>query len=980
MRYCFLLLLVFFEINVSIAKERYSMHSPDRVVNATLYAENGNLKYYVQAEKTRLIEPSILGINIDDHILGKAVSDIKFVSKTTISEKYPLRGKRLEAWNKCTKYIFDITEGTLKYSIEFKLFDDGCAFRYLLKTEKKSSLVRGELTTFTLTPKTRVWYFERNSVWKLRSYAGLWQRTAIDSLPNISSQGPIQGKPLIVELPDGGYVMFSEAGLYNYSGMRFKATGKRRLEVNFTEEADGFTVNGDVITPWRVIGYAKDLNALVNTDIITNLNPAPDDKLYAETAYIKPGRAVWSWLTQHKEKDYMLPNSEKKFIDSAQKLGFEFTLIDEGWESKWADKWIQLQDLCRYGADRNVGVWIWKHSRDIRNPSVRDAFLDSVKAAGAVGVKTDFMNSESKELIDFEIGFLKACAARKLMVNFHGCHTSTGESRTYPNELTREGVRGLELNIMNEPIPASHNAALPFTRFVTGHGDYTPGLFSNKGNTTYAHQLAMFYLLESSFQCLADNPEYLSEPKLEGAVKMLKTFPVTWDETIVLPGSKIGVLAAMARRKGDVWYVAVINGTNAKYQYHLALSFLKKGTTYSATFITDNTDESLQEQTVILDRSYQSVYELLPTGGLLIAIKPSNNTADSVYQLVEKVANWQLNNWKDHGVKRDKWNWTNAVCYTGFMEFNKIAQNPQYVMAVYDIGKSIAWKTGANRTFADDYCVGQLYAQLYLHYLDPEIIRNFKFQADSIATLSFNESLEWKNKIQLREWAWCDALYMGPPALALLSTATGNNKYLDLADKLWWKTTEYLYDTEEHLYYRDSRFFEKRESNGKKMFWARGNGWVVAGLVRMLENMPQNYPSRSKYENIYKELVDKLIGIQHADGTWHTSLLDPQAYPSKETSGTALICYAITWGINNGLINKNDYYPSVEKAWKAMASAVHPDGKFGYVQEVNEKPGVVSYESTEVYGVGAFLLAGTQLYKLELSLNNADFKRNINKK
>ncbi|EOR94154.1 Maltodextrin glucosidase [Arcticibacter svalbardensis MN12-7] len=600
------------------------MHSPNGIVSAKLYAGKGGLKYCVKAEKIELIEPSALGIIINDKIFGKAVNHIKLISKTTIDEKYSLRGKKSEASNKCTVYTFEITEGALKYDIEFKLFDDGCAFRYLVKTVAKPSRIREELTTFTLTPKTKVWYFERNSVWKLRSYAGVWQRTAIDSLPIISIQGPIQGKPLIVELEDGGYVMLTEAALYNYSGMRFKALGKRELKVNFTEEENGFTINGDVITPWRVVGYAKDLNALVNTDIITNLNPSPDLKLYADTEYIKPGRSVWSWLTQHTQKNYMLPDSEKRFIDDAHELGFEYTMIDEGWESKWNNKWVQLQELCKYGADRNVGVWIWKHSRDLRKPSVRDAFLDSVKAEGAVGVKTDFMNSEAKELIDFEIGFLKACAKRELMVNFHGCHTSTGESRTYPNELTREGVRGMELNIMNEPIPASHNAALPFTRFVTGHGDYTPGLFSNRANTTYAHQLAMFYLLESSFQCLADNPEYLSEAKLEIAVKMLKNLPVTWDETIVLPDSKIGVLAAIARRKGDVWYVAVINGTDEKYTYNLALSFLKKGINYSATYVTDNTNESLHERTAVLDKSSKSVNELLPTGGLLMTIKPVN--------------------------------------------------------------------------------------------------------------------------------------------------------------------------------------------------------------------------------------------------------------------------------------------------------------------------------------------------------------------
>lgn len=624
MRYCFILLITILGISIANAVQKVSMKSPGEQVNAMLYSENGQLRYSVSAGKTKLIEPSILGINIDGHDFGKAVSTIKLINKTSINEKYPLRGKRSEAFNKCSVYNFEITEGDLKYSLEFKLFDDGCAFRYIFKTDNKSSLLKEEFTTFTLSPETRVWYFERNNTWKLRSYAGLWQNTTIDSLPIISSQGPIQGKPLIVELKTGAFMMLSEAALYDYSGMRFKAPGKRQLQVDFTEGKEGFTVNGNVVTPWRVIGYSKNLNALVNTDIITNLNPAPGKELYAQTEYIKPGRAVWSWLTQHKENDYMLPVSEKKFIDAAHKLRFEYTLIDEGWETKWPDKWNQLLELSKYGADKNVGVWVWKHSKEIRNPEVRDAFLDSVKSAGAVGVKTDFMNSEAKELIDFEIGFLKACAERQLLVNFHGCHNSTGESRTYPNELTREGVRGMELNIMNEPIPAWHNAALPFTRFITGHGDYTPGLFSNKANTTNAHQLAMFYLLESSFQCLADNPEYLSDSKLKPAVNMLEKLPVTWDETVVLPGSKIGVIAAMARRKGDVWYVAVVNGTNEKHQYNLTVPFLKSKTGYSATFVTDEKNESLKENTIKLNKKYKSAFEILPAGGLLIAIKPLN--------------------------------------------------------------------------------------------------------------------------------------------------------------------------------------------------------------------------------------------------------------------------------------------------------------------------------------------------------------------
>jgi unsaturated rhamnogalacturonyl hydrolase len=204
---------------------------------------------------------------------------------------------------------------------------------------------------------------------------------------------------------------------------------------------------------------------------------------------------------------------------------------------------------------------------------------------------------------------------------------------------------------------------------------------------------------------------------------------------------------------------------------------------------------------------------------------------------------------------------------------------------------------------------------------------------------------------------------MGPTALAYLSTATGDLKYLATADKLWWKTTDYLYDNDEHLYFRDGSYLQKKEKNGKKVFWSRGNGWVLGGLVRVMENMPANYPNKKKFESLYKDMVAKVVSIQQPDGSWHASLLDPESYPVKETSGTGFYCYSILWGLNHGLLDEKTYWPIAKKAWAALTSSVHPDGMLGYVQRIGAAPDSVSFESTEVYGVGAFLLTGTQLYQ-----------------
>jgi unsaturated rhamnogalacturonyl hydrolase len=343
--------------------------------------------------------------------------------------------------------------------------------------------------------------------------------------------------------------------------------------------------------------------------------------------------------------------------------------------------------------------------------------------------------------------------------------------------------------------------------------------------------------------------------------------------------------------------------------------------------------------------------------------KDSSLQKEYIVNMMHKVADWQLNAWNTTGFKHKKVDWTNAAAYTGLYAFGAMNGNDKYLDALVKIGNDLNWNTGKDRFMADDYCIGQMYSLLYMKYKDPKMIAAFTKLADSIVAKPHDEGLEWKNRIQSREWAWCDALFMGPTALSYLSTATGDPKYLNTAVKLWWKTTDYLYHNEEHLYFRDGSYLQKKEKNGKKVFWSRGNGWVLGGLVRVLDNMPANHPDRKKFEALYKEMEAKIAAIQQPDGSWHASLLDPESYPVKETSGTGFYCYSILWGLNHGLLDQKTYWPVVKKAWAALISSVHPDGMLGYVQRIGAAPDSVDANSTEVYGVGAFLLTGTQLYE-----------------
>jgi len=539
-----------------------SVISPDSTVQVAIWKNDTG--YSIKASKLdfTFIEQGDLGLSIEGKSdLFTSIKSVKGPSqKHEIVTEMGINDSAEVSWN---EYLLTFSEGE---QIEIRVFDQGIAYRYRLDNGQSTNHVLGEHSSWMIPARTKVWFFERNNHWKLKSYAGEWLSTTIEKLPTVSETGNVQGKPLVFEYENGAYGLLAEAGLFNYSGMRFEVFPGNILKANFFEDEEGFVVNGSVISPWRVALIAEDLNQLVNQqNIITSLNPEADTELFADRSWIKAGRSVWSWWSNFTGT----PELQKQMVDYAKELGFEYNLIDANWE-KWPDKWISLADVCRYGQENEVMTWIWKHSNELNFPEddyrVMQNFMDSLKTAGVKGIKVDFMDGEDKTLIDFDEAVLRHAAKRKLLVNFHGVQTATGEIKRYPNELTREGIRGLELNTHPEgPLTASHNAALPFTRFVLGHGDYTPLAFTATGETTWAHQLATLVLFTSPVQVIAENPEILlRHPAVKDALPLIKQIPSVWDETIVLPGSVIGELAIMARRKGDDWYIGIVNGGEKK--------------------------------------------------------------------------------------------------------------------------------------------------------------------------------------------------------------------------------------------------------------------------------------------------------------------------------------------------------------------------------------------------------------------------------
>lgn len=568
------------------------VRSPAGKVVAKVFVDgHGDLAYQVTFKDSMVVESSALGVQVDGVDLGRRVQLGK-PRLSNVDESYAIRGTDAKARNHYALATFPLAHETTgrDCSLEFRLYDDGVAYRYIVPGEGVQH-VDGERSSWRIMPGAVTWYFERLAKgWKLKSYAGEWISTSIESLHTASPVGPVQGTPLVFELPEElGYAAVTKAALCNYSGMRLRAAGDRAVVADFTEGENGFDVTGTVVTPWRVMMLADDLNDLVNSDLIANLNPAPDPDLFADVEYIRPGRCVWSWETL----GLGTPETQRTFIDLAAELGFEYSLVDDGWKD-WGAPWETVESLCERAKGKNVGVWVWVHSGDICDPAdgyraMRNYFA-RVAEVGVVGVKIDFMNSESKAMVDFEIAALQLAAERKLMINFHGCHASTGEFRTYPNEMTREGIRGIEVNKMKEgPLPASHNAALPFTRFLVGQADYTPILYTNPGPTTWAHQLATPILFDSPLQVYAEHPDFLMRhPVAKQALDVLRSIPTVWDETRVLEGSRIGGLAAMARRSGGRWFVGILNGGQRR-SYEVSLDFLPEGQ-YDLVIVSDDLD------------------------------------------------------------------------------------------------------------------------------------------------------------------------------------------------------------------------------------------------------------------------------------------------------------------------------------------------------------------------------------------------------
>lgn len=347
--------------------------------------------------------------------------------------------------------------------------------------------------------------------------------------------------------------------------------------------------------------------------------------------------------------------------------------------------------------------------------------------------------------------------------------------------------------------------------------------------------------------------------------------------------------------------------------------------------------------------------------------------------MLDRLSEWQMansdfaaeGNLHDYGID----SWVNAVFYLGLSRWAARSDSPErYLEWLKELGAKTGWEISDNFAnnsrygiyHADELCMGQFYLSMYDVYGDPEMIRSTSARIDSIIANPGNPDHDYRNK---QSWSWCDALFMAPPVYAGMGRLTGQDSYIRYMDREFRRTVASLYDRDEKLFYRDGSYIGKTEANGEKIFWGRGNGWVIAGLANVLRALPEGHQAIPYYENLMTEMAARLVSLQDEGGYWHASLLDPESYPSPEASATALIAYGLAYGINRGILPRDGFQEPVVRAWNWLVTAVDEDGRAGWVQPVGSDPKKVNADMTAPYGAGAILLAGTEIYEFFINGN-----------
>jgi alpha-glucosidase len=541
-----------------VADGPYTVSSPDGRVRAELSTTDATLRYRITVDGDEVLAPSEIGIRSDGVDIGSDVS-LGTIERTSVDEQYDFFGAHSIAVNQANEGSVPATSGSESFTVDLHVANDGVGIRLRLAA-KAGRRVEAERSAWRLSGNPPVWATELEA-----AYEQHYRSSTLDQL-----RASAYGMPLTAKVNER-YVTITEAALRDYGDLALKRGSGGALEGTLYADPSGWTTDAAVVQPWRVTIIADDLTTLVNSTLVQNLNP-PRDASLSGADWIQPGRSTWQWMAIGAPQFA----DQHQWVDWTAELGFEYYLVDDGWKA-WSDAWNSLKSVCTYAATKGVKVWLWVHSNEVTDASARQAYFRQAADAGIVGVKVDFPPACDRSRSTWYWDLAKDAAEHHLLVDVHGANKPTGIERTWPNMLTREAIRGHEYQMTrySRVLEPEHDTILPFTRLVAGPADYTPTVFAAQelqGNT-WAHELAQGVVFTSPFLCFSGHPQdYVTNT----AVDVLKAIPAVWDETIVLPGSEPGKVAAFARRSGGNWFVGVLNGPTAT-RLDVSLGFLGSG-------------------------------------------------------------------------------------------------------------------------------------------------------------------------------------------------------------------------------------------------------------------------------------------------------------------------------------------------------------------------------------------------------------------
>jgi alpha-glucosidase len=620
----------------------WSLLSPDGNIKIEVFLEDGKLNYTASLKSSEgfngVMQKSPLGIIREDADFTGNLLFVKASDDVFVDEVYKvLTGKAVSLHNNGRERILSFAlPGDERLDVVLRAYNDGIAFRYLFPEEKTGK--------FIVTAEATGFRFGEGQAW-IQPYDDVTKWTpAYEAhyMPEVAigESSPYKNGWCFPALfhTNGAWVLLSEAGPDgDFYGAHLNPESKEGLytiRLPEPEEAMGVYeqhAESDKLpwaSPWRVAIIGSGLNTVAASNLITHLSPP---NRVSDITWIKPGRASWSWLSDHDSpKDY---GKLKSFIDLASEMGWEYSLVDANWNLM---KGGDINQLIEYANSKNIGVLMWYNSggphndvgeqvRDIMNdPVKRKAEFARLRELGVKGVKVDFFQSDKPGMMKLYRDILEDAAANQIMVNFHGCTIPRGWSRTWPNLMTLEGVRGAECYTFAPTYPENapvSNTILPVTRNVAGSMDYTPVLFSEMQHpqlTTWGHELALSVLFESGWLHFADGVEsYRSLP--DAPKNFLKSVPVVWDETHYVTGWP-GKDMVIARRNGDTWYVAGINGENKSKELTLELPYLNDGEIFAEIISDGNTNRSFSVNQLKIDNKTPFNVPVMAYGGFVLKI------------------------------------------------------------------------------------------------------------------------------------------------------------------------------------------------------------------------------------------------------------------------------------------------------------------------------------------------------------------------